>query len=147
MVLSETWKHETHESMDSTCMDSNVEAAGGAVFKCQFCLWPRPPYNDHGLLPAGSSQNGVLIMTMSTSGNWHICSNCVMLSCQYGPKSFQQFVKSVPQRNEAVLKGKVYLIYLVQLVNIFLTFNYVWDENNNLPLTTIFKIYLKLINS
>ncbi len=39
-----------------------------------------------------------------------ICSNCVMLSCQYGPKSlrkcFQHLVESMPRRIKAVLKTK-----------------------------------------
>ncbi len=83
-----------HQSMDPSCLVSMVQAGGGGVmvwgtfswhtlgplvpnwasFKChsllEYCCWPCPSLYDYS----------VPIFRQ-------ICSYCVMLSCQYGPKS------------------------------------------------------------
>ncbi len=47
---------------------------------------------------------------LGCGGTGEICSNCVLISCQYGPKSLrnvlQQLVESMPWRIKAVLKTK-----------------------------------------
>ncbi len=76
--------YKEHESMDPSCLVSTVQAGGGGVMVRGIFSW-----HTFGPLSTNLASFKRHSLPEYWMCSWQICSNCVMLSCQYRPKSLR----------------------------------------------------------